>query len=586
MRIKKLRIHNYRSIRDLEVECPPMVTLIGPNNHGKSNVLSALEFGLSTSAKPIEEDFFLYRDSDDNELWVEMIFHQLTEQEKNDLQHYMLYDNTIHIRKTAQLTAYGIKVFYSALVEQPKEEWLQADKASYYTSQERINNTPLRDFIRKTKITKSDVKNAQLEYINKYRDKIAFKSKFEEISSKNKIILPELYLIPAVRDLTDEIRIKTTTTFGRLLIRAIDETTKSNPDFIKAREQLKAVIDLLNTRSANEIQNNKLSQLERLIESELKSWGEIKVNIRVTPPEIEQIFESGIKVLVDDGTETTADRKGNGLQRSMIFALLRVWAKTVQFDRQEQSILNKQSNSLIFIIEEPELFLHPQAQRKLSILLREIAEADGSQVFISTHSTQFVNLENYKEIAIITKKSSREGSSIRQCTEELFKYSNTEKRRKEFNIAQWINPDRGEMFFARRVVFVEGATEKVILPFLAKKLGVFDPEVSIIDCGSKNNLPLYIEIANKFKLSYIVIHDEDLTSGGTSNDLNKEIVSAAGPERVEMLSPDFEGVSGIPKNQVGKKAKVFAALDYFDSLDSSKIPVRLKDIIFKIYRNE
>jgi len=47
MRIQRLRIHNYRSIRDLEMECLPLVTLLGPNNHGKSNLLAAFEFCLS-----------------------------------------------------------------------------------------------------------------------------------------------------------------------------------------------------------------------------------------------------------------------------------------------------------------------------------------------------------------------------------------------------------------------------------------------------------------------------------------------------------------------------------------------------------
>ncbi|MFX8485533.1 ATP-dependent endonuclease, partial [Acinetobacter baumannii] len=57
--------------------------------------------------------------------------------------------------------------------------------------------------------------------------------------------------------------------------------------------------------------------------------------------------------------------------------------------------------------------------------------------------------------------------------------------------------------------FVEGETEKVVFPYLANKLGVFDPDISIIDCGSKHNLSLYIAIANVFEIPYLVIHDED-----------------------------------------------------------------------------
>ena len=66
MRINHIRIHNYRSILDLEMDCQPLVTLLGPNNHGKSNVLAALEFFFSTSAKPVEQDFFSYRGEGDD----------------------------------------------------------------------------------------------------------------------------------------------------------------------------------------------------------------------------------------------------------------------------------------------------------------------------------------------------------------------------------------------------------------------------------------------------------------------------------------------------------------------------------------
>ncbi|MDY6908920.1 MAG: hypothetical protein SWC40_03075 [Thermodesulfobacteriota bacterium] len=49
-------------------------------------------------------------------------------------------------------------------------------------------------------------------------------------------VLPDFYLIPAVRDLTEEIKVKTTTTFGRLLNRAVREMTEQDPRFIKAKK--------------------------------------------------------------------------------------------------------------------------------------------------------------------------------------------------------------------------------------------------------------------------------------------------------------------------------------------------------------
>jgi len=415
-------------------------------------------------------------------------------------------------------------------------------------------------------------------------------------------VLPDFYLIPAVRDLTDEIKVKASTTFGQLLNRAVREMAERDPRFKEARKQLEEVVQSLNVRDDKEQENNQLADLERSIEEELQTWG-VKVNIEVTPPELERLFELGTDVHLNDGVKTTADRKGNGLQRAMMFALLRAWAKTLHKEKnshnQEGPAPRKQSDSVIFAMEEPELFLHPHAQRKLATTLREIAETPEHQVFICTHSTHFVDLEHYKELAIITKRSPEEGSCIRQCVTELFEGDDIDKRKQRFHMARWINPDRGEMFFAKRVVFVEGETEKVLLPFLAQKLSVFDPDISIIDCGSKHNLPLYIAIAKAFEIPYLVIHDEDPLPDPIPDDWNEDTRKArkrtfelndhiknlveAPLGQIEMLSPDFEKVSGVSKRQGENKGKALAALDHFEAVEKSKVPERLRQVVYAAF---
>ncbi|HOC78688.1 MAG TPA: ATP-dependent endonuclease, partial [Methanofastidiosum sp.] len=167
------------------------------------------------------------------------------------------------------------------------------------------------------------------------------------------------------------------------------------------------------------------------------------------------------------------------------------------------------------------------------------------------------------------------------------------------HMAHWINPDRGEMFFAKKVIFVEGETEKIILPFIAERLNIFDQDISIIDCGSKHNLPLYIVIANAFNISYLVIHDEDPLPVPIPNDwnenkknekqrafaLNSEIRNLVRSDLggVEVLSADFEEVSAISKREGEKKGKALAALDFFENANESEISQRLKELVEKVY---
>lgn len=249
-----------------------------------------------------------------------------------------------------------------------------------------------------------------------------------------------------------------------------------------------------------------LTSLEGNLDAELKEWG-VSVEIEVVPPAIDKIFELGTNLHLDDGVRTLAEQKGHGLQRAVLFALIRAWANTLRprAEEAEETKARAASDSIIFAVEEPELFLHPHAQRRLAKALEEIAGTVGHQVLLCSHSTHFVDLEHYKRVAIAYKNSAQQGTKVRQCVRDLFEGENVDERKKRFHMAKWINPDRGEIFFAKKAVFVEGETETTMIPFLAQKLGVYDPEVSVIDCGSKHNLPLYIAIANAFEVPYTVV---------------------------------------------------------------------------------
>jgi len=607
MRICHVRIHNYRSIREMNMHCEPLVVMLGPNNHGKSNILSALEFALSTSAKPSEDDFFAFR-GDDNVLWVELTFHQLTDQERTTFKRYLRADGSIRIRKTARLSEEGkVEISYNGYIQEPEEWWLQSDAIDRLTKREEANETPLKEYLPETgRLSKTKVEEVQEKYIEEHRDELSFSESLERgplLGQKNVAggILPDLYLIPAVRDLSDETKIKATTAFGRLLNRAVREMAERDPRFLELKEGLEDLVRSLNSREDPNAQRpEQLTALEKHLEQELRHWG-VTVSIEVEPPEIEKIFELGTNLRLDDGIRTLAEQKGHGLQRAVIFALIRAWANVLQTVRKENSrtVARASSESIIFAMEEPELFLHPHAQRRLSQAIQEISNTPQHQVFVCTHSTHFVDLDHYKNICVVTKEDPRVGTSVRQCVEDLFQGDSLDDRKKRFHMARWINPDRGEIFFAKKVVFVEGETEKIVLPFLAQKLGCFDSDISVIDCGAKHNLPLYITIANAFKLHYFVVHDEDplpdpipddwnedkIKAKRRTYELNDEIRNMVKPEigDVKMLPPDFEGTAGVSKSQGDKRGKALAALDHFDEMLPDEIPAVLRQLIEKIY---
>ncbi len=600
MKITSIRIHNFRSIRECDLLCRDMVVLLGQNNHGKSNIIGALDFALNSS-KPNRDDLFALAESGDKEIWVEVSFNRLTDQEKTTWKKYVQADGTFCFRRTASFEDEDkIDVKYNGYVSEPNEEWLKADNVSNYMNRSTVSETPLESYIPKSgRITKAIIVDAQEEYIIEHMADLDFSVALEEgplLGQRNvaKGVLPEFFLVPAVRDLSDESKVRNTAIFGKLLTYAVREMASRNPLYRDIEGQLNKLVNILNAGPEANDRPQQLTNLESSIQQELTGWNDVRVSVEVKPPDISKIFELGTEIHLDDGLKTLAKHKGHGLQRAVIFGLIKAWAKVMRgSDEADGSITPRgASKSAIFAIEEPELFLHPHAQRTFNKALRELSEGLNSQVIISSHSTHFVDLDDYRGIALIRKESVGEGTIAVQCTKDLFEGEGERKRR--FNMAKWVNPDRGEMLFARRIVFVEGETEKLVFPFLAEKMGCHSEDVSVIDCGSKNNIPLYVAIAKAFQLNYVVVHDEDPVPENASGEkkksmqktfeLNAKIEKLVGKSgSVAVLQPDFERCGQVSRNDGKRKGKPLAALDNFASVKPDDIPPKLADVIRLVY---
>ena len=240
-----------------------------------------------------------------------------------------------------------------------------------------------------------------------------------------------------------------------------------------------------------------LSDLEHVLAQELTAWG-AEIRLERTPGDTARI-QLKTSIGITDGVDTA--RKGHGLQRALIFAILRTWASFLA----RPQYVHSGGDHYFILFEEPELFLHPQAQKELHFAFQQIAE-NGAQVMFSTHSSFFVDLSMYKSICVVHRKDAAEGTKVHQYLEDIFELNEDVRN---FNMNYWINPDRGELFFAKKVILAEGPTEKVILPKLAKKAGIFHYEYTIIDCSGKSNMPMYITLLNKFRIPYVVAYDSD-----------------------------------------------------------------------------
>ena len=118
--------------------------------------------------------------------------------------------------------------------------------------------------------------------------------------------------------------------------------------------------------------------------------------------------------------------------------------------------LIQSTDSSLFLIDEPDIYLHSELQRQLLVLLRDL----GPDILIATHSTEIIAEAEISDIVLIDKKSrvARRLKTPSQLGEVFTALGST------------ANPILTQLAKTRKTVFVEGKDFRFIEAF-ARKLG-------------------------------------------------------------------------------------------------------------------
>ncbi|MDO9181139.1 MAG: AAA family ATPase, partial [Bacteriovorax sp.] len=202
MKIESISISNWRSIKYLDIVFQDLMIFIGQNNHGKSNVLSALLFFFG-EVKPQDLDF----NNGAQELFVEITFCDLDDIDKTTFKKYLTADEKITVRKFAYV---GGNFEYRGYLQNPIDEWLRETNASTLSKREVAETLPFSPFLPASgRLLKQDIVDAQTKYIEQNAGTVAFNFEIEEtnflgLKSVAKGIFGDIYFIPAVKDATDD----------------------------------------------------------------------------------------------------------------------------------------------------------------------------------------------------------------------------------------------------------------------------------------------------------------------------------------------------------------------------------------------
>lgn len=522
MKLATIKIKNFKSLRDAEFEPTDFGCLVGENNAGKSSILQAITYALRRPPNLAQELFY------DANAAVEFALH-FTNILADDLrrlaeEHRTKLEPLVTDGKLAIIVRYRVaqKIAITIGTKLPTEPRYRDDAISAVFAGKRgaAVRTALADTYPEFANEAPDPLN-----ISQAKEFLAGKiallpaNEFEDgevplpsgISGSITDLLPEPIYIPAVKDVGDDLKTSQSTSFGRLLGLLLDDMM---PDLALVRQALDELDRLFNRTTNDGVQHDqrhqKVKDLEGLIEGFLSAnFPAVKLELKVPPPELRTILNSA-QLFVDDGARDLIDNKGDGIKRTMTFALLQAYVhrQAAQAQNNEGTLTPR---PLIFLFEEPELYLHPKSQRILFDTLSKISATH--QVVVTTHSPLFF-APGVTAAFVRVAKQVADPKPIGSLHKVNFKLD--VESAEVFRLARFDNADAA--FFSRRVVLFEGESDDSYCKHVAKLINQnwdFDKHnIALVRVSGKGNFARYRKFFEAFGIEVKIIADLDALFDG------------------------------------------------------------------------
>jgi predicted ATP-dependent endonuclease of OLD family len=523
MKLQKVEIINYRSLHNITIYPKDILALVGRNNSGKSNVIKALELFFEGTVKLVDGECF-YNHKTKEPIEIVVTFEKLSDWEKGQFEPWMQGDKLIVGRKVVCTDTDSYNINTLAIVKVPESEWLRDDIistekiAEWWPKKDKLKIGDL-DFGVELGTSKPKVgewKEAAKKFLDEHRDKILYKEERREnpkgYPGVLKGALPEFIHVPAVKGISEETKVTQTSPFGQLINSVLQKISEEQKDAIS--RQLKEIERRFN-RSGEAERITEVKDLEARLNRLISEIMDCDIEIEMAMPQLREVFGAA-KVYANDGVRTAIETKGHGMQRSLIFTILRAYAELTHVQKAGEKA---EERTTIFAIEEPEHYLHPQSQRTLISVFREIA-GGRDQVIYSTQSSLFVDISHFDEICIMRwEKKEKEYESyptqlsMSTMIEDLKARkgidATEEGMREQYSNA--FNPMINEGFFADKVVIAEGPSEQYALPIYADTLG-YDlnrNNISVVHSDGKGQMDRLLRVFNGFRIPTYLWFDGD-----------------------------------------------------------------------------
>ena len=306
-------------------------------------------------------------------------------------------------------------------------------------------------------------------------------------------------LIPALRDATSG---DFQDLFGRMLrqhglAKMIPQKAGGTP---KEYRVLKGIRDKITSEISPYIDAALLPEIEKHFgfKTQHKLGLKFDVDVQNVGEWIIDNLRLGFRVGDNEDVTLALSEAGSGVQSGVLLALHRL----------EQKAADNPDTQFILAVEEPEAFLHPQRQKELyqDILA---AQSDNLRVIVTTHSPYIVSETAFTRLGLV-KKAGQHAS--------LFVPSIASMREGEM-FDSYSDDVNALLFFAEKVVLVEGESDsRVLKVLLQKKLGNAAHRISVISAAGNANFSPFLRMIRAWRdaeIPHLVVTDFDSLTTST-----------------------------------------------------------------------
>ena len=283
-------------------------------------------------------------------------------------------------------------------------------------------------------------------------------------------------------------------------------------DELKLLNALIAQTDTELTKSYNDPENGIFKQIIDDIGEFIPSLAGDNIKVRSTLSKGSLLGFNNTKIFYGED-ELSLPEGHSGLGYMNMYAMI-IKLRTIV-----NEVKAKPSNVIanLLFIEEPEAHTHPQMQYVFAQKIKSFLSKSGVnrlQTIVTTHSPHIVSqFNNEDDIVYFVRKGGTNDIEGRRIKD--FYGSSSYKK----FLKQYLTIHRAELFFADKIIFVEGDTERILLPYFMKLLDESETKsnpllsqyVSIVDVG--NYTHIFKEFVEMLGVKTLVVTDVDSHNG-------------------------------------------------------------------------